>query len=100
MERLGEQLAGRRLLDNPTEVHDDDAPAQVADDAEVVRDEQVGQVELLLQLDEQVEHLRLHGHIESGYRLVGDDEPRPDRERAGGAAAPAPPPAELPGPAA
>ena len=25
---------------------------------------------------EQIEHLALHGHIERGRRLVGDDQPR------------------------
>ena len=99
MQRLLEELGGRRLLDDLAEVHDDDAPAHVADDAEVVRDEEIGQVELLLQLDEQVEHLRLDGDVEGGHRLVGDDELGADGESAGDADALALAAAELPRPA-
>ena len=35
----------------------------------------------LAQVVEQVEHLRLHGHVERGRRLVGDQELRVARER-------------------
>ena len=54
-----EELFGGRKLDDLAEVHDGDAVGDVAHDGEVVGDEEVRQVELLLQLDEQVEHLRL-----------------------------------------
>ncbi len=54
----------------------------VADDVQVVRDEDVGEAELLLQVLQQVQDLRLHGHVERGDRLVADDQLRVDRERA------------------
>ena len=37
-------------------------------------DEQVGDAEFLLQIQHQVEHLRLHRHIERAHGLVGHDE--------------------------
>ena len=58
------------------EVHDQDAVGDVADDVEIVRDEQVGEAELLLQVLEQVEDLRLHGDVERGHGLVADDQLR------------------------
>jgi len=47
---------------------------------EIVRDEQVRQVEPVLKILHQVEDLRLHAHVERRHRLVGDDELRIDRE--------------------
>ncbi|MNM10703.1 hypothetical protein D3C81_208360 [compost metagenome] len=38
---------------------------------QVVRDEHVGSVELLLQIHEQVQHLRLNRHVQRGGRFVG-----------------------------
>ena len=63
----------RRLLDDPPGVHHGDAVGHLGDDAEVVRDEQQRQVELLLQLAQQVENLRLDRDVERRRRLVGDD---------------------------
>ena len=48
-----------------------------------MRDEDIGEVVLLLQLVEEVEHLRLHRHVEGGHGLVADDEPRVDGQGAG-----------------
>ena len=55
---------------------------EVAHDAEVVRDEEVRDLALGLQLDEQVEDRGLHGDVERGGRLVADDEARLAGERA------------------
>ena len=82
MQRPREELVRRRDLDDPAEVHDGNAVGDVADDGEVVGDEDVGEVELLLQLDEQVQHLRLDRDVERRDRLVGDDELRLQHERA------------------
>ena len=51
------------------------------DDGEVVRDEERREPELLLQLAEQLEHARLHRHVEGARRLVGDEQLRVERER-------------------
>ena len=48
--------------------------ADVLDDGEVVRDEDVGQVEFVLQVLQQVQHLRLHRHVERRHRLVADQD--------------------------
>src|SRR5205085_1185532 len=52
--------------------------------AEVVRDEHVRQLEIVLQVFEQVEHLRLDRDVEGRYRLVRDDQLRPARKSASG----------------
>ena len=49
---------------------------------QIVRDEQVGQAEPLLQVEQQVDDLRLHRDVERRDRLVGDDEARVERQRA------------------
>ena len=68
-------------LDDHAEVHHRDPVGDVADDAEVVRDEDVREVELVLQVVEQVDDLRLDRDVERRDRLVGDDQPRAQRER-------------------
>ena len=46
----------------------------IRDSAQVVGDEQIGEVEFVLQIHENVQNLGLDGHVQGGYRLVGDDE--------------------------
>jgi hypothetical protein len=48
-----------------------------------VRDEQVGQAVFALQPPQQVHDLRAHTHIQSRNRLVEDQQPGPQRQRAG-----------------
>ena len=55
----------------------------MADDGQVVGDEQVGEPELVLQLLEQVDDAGLDAHVERRHRLVEDDELRLDRQRPG-----------------
>jgi len=50
--RVVEDLAGRGQLDDASEVHDCNAVADVFDDAEVVGDENVGQLEPAFQIFE------------------------------------------------
>ena len=69
-----EQRARRRQLDDAAEVHHADAIGDVVDDREVVRDEEIGEAEPLLQVAHQVQHLRLHRDVERGRRLVADEE--------------------------
>ena len=82
MLRIGKQRAARRELDDAAEIHHRDAMADVLDDREVVRDEEIGQAELRLQIHEQVDDLRLHRHVERRDRLVADDHLGLDGERA------------------
>ena len=63
------------------EVHHGDAVRDVLHDRQVVRDEQVGEVELLLQVLEQVEDLGLDRDVERRDRLVAHDQLGPQGER-------------------
>src|SRR6185503_17541 len=74
VERVLVEVDAVRELDDLAEVHDRDAVADVTNDRQVVRDEQIRQLEAILQLLEQIDDLRLNGHVERGDRLVGDDE--------------------------
>ena len=72
----------RTELLEASEVEDGDPVRDVTDDAEVVRDEEVRDPLLRLELDEQIEDRRLHGDVEGRRRLVADDELRIAGERA------------------
>ena len=85
MERLAVELARRRQLHDPPEVHHGDPVADVADHRQVVGDEQVGEIEPVLELLEQVDDLRLDRDVEGRDRLVGDDQVGLQRERPGDA---------------
>jgi hypothetical protein len=69
-------------LDHLPDVHDRDAVADVLHHAHVVRNEQIGEAEGVLEVEEDVQRLRLDRDVERGDRLVGHDEPRVERERA------------------
>ncbi len=71
------------LLDDLALVHDRDPVGDVADDADVVGDEDVGEAELLLEVVEQVDDLSADRDVEGGDRLVGDDQLRVQRQRPG-----------------
>ncbi len=66
----------------------------VAHDAEVVSDEQVGQPAPCWRSWSRLDDLCAHRDVERGDRLVGDDERRLERERSGDADSLAPPTAE------
>ncbi len=85
-------LARRAALDNPAAIHDGDAVAEMADDREVVRDEDQRQVEFLPQADQQVDDLRLDRDVERRDRLVADDDIGLHRQCAGNGDALALPP--------
>jgi hypothetical protein len=55
----------------------------VPDDCQVVRDEEIGELEVALQLLHQIDDLRLDRDIQGGHWLVADEEVRVQRERAG-----------------
>ena len=74
-------FGGVELHDAP-EVHNHDPVTDIFDDAEVMGDEHIGQVELLLQTAEEVDDLCLDRNVQGGYRLVTDDDLRLHREGA------------------
>lgn len=55
-------------------IHDGDVVGDVADDGEVVRDEDHSEIELVAEVEEEVEDLGLNGDVERGDRFVCDDE--------------------------
>src|SRR5215218_1903674 len=65
-----EHLVGGRLLHDLAALHHRDVIGDDPHDREVVRDEEVGQPELRLEIREQAQDLRLDEHVEGGDRLV------------------------------
>ena len=81
MNGIAEERLARRDLDDAAGAHHRDFVGDVVDDREVVRDEQVGEPELGLQVLQQVQDLRLDRHVEGGDGLVAKHEVRLQRER-------------------
>ena len=69
-----EDRVARAVLDWPAEIHDHHPVGDMADDRKAVADEQIGEAELGLQVDEQVEDLRLNRQVERRDRLVEDED--------------------------
>jgi hypothetical protein len=80
-----EQLERGRLLHDLAGVHDRHVVRRLRHDTHVVGDEEHRHPALAAQVVEQVEHLRLHGDVERGRRLVGDEQPRLAGDRHGDA---------------
>jgi hypothetical protein len=57
-------------LDDLAQIHHGNARADVLDQAQVVRNEKIGELELPLQIDQQVDHLRLHRDVEGRHRFI------------------------------
>ena len=74
MLRRGEHLLDRALLDDLAVVHHADHVGDAPHDAEIVGDEQQAHAEPLADVGQQLEDLRLHGDVERGGRLVGDQQ--------------------------
>ena len=97
MERASGDGVGGSDFHDAAEVHDGDASGDVADDGEVVGDEEVADAGFALEVHEEVEDLALDGDVESGDWFVADDEFRVECEGAGDAYALALAAAELEG---
>ena len=85
VERTLVDLVRTGQLDHVAEVHDRDPVGNMAHDEEVVGDEEVGQVELLLELVKHVDDLGLDRDVQGGDGLVADDEVGVDRQGTGDA---------------
>ena len=77
-----EDLPATRQLRHLAQVHHGNTRADVLDDAQVVRDEQIGQPQLLLQVHQNVEDLRLHRDVQRRDRLIRHDKLRIQSQRA------------------
>jgi hypothetical protein len=74
--RICNHFCGGSALDESAAFHDRDAVAETPDYLEVVGYQDQGELELLPQVRDQIEDLRLDRHVEGGYGLVEDQEPR------------------------
>ena len=83
VQRPGEHVVNRPRFHDLAKVHDDDAVADVCDDPQVMRDHHERHAMLALEALEQVENLRLYGHVDGRGRLIRDQQPRIAGERAG-----------------
>src|SRR6516225_1716518 len=81
----GGHLFGGAGFDDAAALHDRDARAEIADDRHRMRNEEVGQAELALELLEEVDDLSADADVEGGDRFVGDDEFGAEGEGAGDA---------------
>ncbi len=75
--RVEEDLVARAGFEQRAVAEDGDAVGDAGDDGEVMRDEEHGEAKALAEIGEQVEDLRLHGDVERGGGLVGDQQLRP-----------------------
>jgi hypothetical protein len=77
---------GRRIggsgafFDNAAQIHHGNPVCDLSHHREIVRNEEIGEPAMLLEIGEQVEYLSLHRYIERGDRLVAYDERRLHRE--------------------
>jgi hypothetical protein len=78
MRPADEDLVARAGLDDAAEIHDRDAIAHMADDAEFVRNEEHGQAKVPSEVMQKIEHLCLDGDIERRDRLVENEQLGPD----------------------
>ena len=80
MPRLVVERLGRPLLDDPARVHHGGVRAGLGDDRQVVRDEDEREPELVREVRQQLEDLRLHHDVERRRRLVGEQDARRARQ--------------------
>src|SRR5262249_647732 len=74
MTRRIEDLRDRSRFDDPPAIHYPQLITYFGDDAEIMSNEDQGEVVLPLQVTEQVEILGLDRQVEAGGRLVGDQQ--------------------------
>ena len=77
---MGEYLVHRALLHDTPGVHDHHVVRHLSDDTQVVGDEHDGGIDLILQVAQQIQYLRLDGHVQGRGRLIGDDDPGAARQ--------------------
>ncbi len=75
-QRLAQQRANGRFLHHLSRVHHQHAVGDLRHHADIVRDEDHRHVRVPLQSADQVQDLRLNGHVQRGRRLVGDQQAR------------------------
>ena len=74
MLRISVKLVTGSQLHDMSHIHNADTVGNMFYHGKVMGDEEVGQTQLFLKLDQQVDDLCLNGHVQSGDRLVTDDK--------------------------
>ena len=80
--RFEERFRGA-FFNNLAVAHDKNVIGECADDAEIVADEEIGDLALPLQFAQEIDNLRLYRHVERGGRLVEHDKFRLERHGPG-----------------
>ncbi len=71
---MAEEFGCRRKLHDAAQIHHGDPVGELTHDAQIMRDEHVGQRQLLFEPPEQFEHLFAQGQVEGGKDFVGGDK--------------------------
>ena len=79
MQRMVIDLVRVRKLHHSAQIHHGNTVGNVAYHQQIVRDKEVGQSQLILQLVKHIDDLRLDRNVERGNRLIADDKVRVDR---------------------
>ena len=74
MERGRQHRLGRALLADDAGIHHGDAVRDMRDRRQIMRDEQIGEMQPVAQIGEEVEHGRLDRDVEGRDRFVADHE--------------------------
>ena len=74
MLRAFRDLAGVAYFDDSSAIHHGNPGGEIADDRHGVRDEEIGEAEIALELGEEVDDLGADADVEGGDGFVGDDE--------------------------
>ena len=76
VKRFRKQFPRRCEFHQFAQIHDGNPVADVLHHGQVVGNQEVGQPKIILEINHQVEHLRLDGDVEGRYRFVCDNEIR------------------------
>ena len=76
MQGLFKQALRRAGLHQLPQIHDTDIVGDMLHHAQIVGDEEIGQLLFLLKIHQQIQNLGLNGYVQSGNRFVTEDEIR------------------------
>ena len=85
MNRMIHQLVRVRNLHHVSQVHNRNTVGDMLYNQKVMRDEEIRDAQLILQILKHVQNLRLNRYVQSRYRLIADDEGRIHCQRTGNA---------------
>ena len=83
MQRFAEDLLLGTELHHSAQIHDEDLIGNELNDTQIVRNEQICQAHILLQLFQQIDDLRLDGNVQGRNRLIANHQLRIDGKGAG-----------------